>query len=96
LRSPHHFPNWRHPPRRFGRERSISIILVWLDAIYIDAPLLENLDPSNAVAGIVAVLLMMFGLTSMVLRAERRRFPIDPAASLILLGYVIGVLLTLA
>jgi cation:H+ antiporter len=80
----------------YGSNAMNVIILVWLDAIYTDTPLLEHLDPSNAVAGIVAVLLMMFGLTSMVLRAERRRFPIDPAASLILFGYVVGVLLTLA
>lgn len=80
----------------YGSNAMNVMILVWLDAIYIHHPLLENLDASNAVAGIVSVLLMMVGLTSMVLRAERRRFPIDPAAALILFGYVGGVLLTLA
>lgn len=69
-------------------------ILIWLDAIYTKAPLLEAVDISNAVAGLVAVLLMMIGLTSMVLRAERRRFPVDPAAALILIGYALGLLLT--
>ncbi len=69
-------------------------ILIWLDALYTEGPLLETIDISNAVAGLVAVLLMMIGLTSMVLRAERRRFPIDPAAALILIGYALGLLLT--
>ena len=69
-------------------------ILIWLDAIYTKAPLLETVDISNAVAGLVAVVLIMIGLTSMVLRVERRRFPFDPAAALILIGYTLGLLLT--
>ena len=68
--------------------------LIWLDVLYTKAPLLETVDISNAVAGLVAVLLMMIGLTDMVLRAERRRFPFDPAAALILIGYALGLLLT--
>lgn len=67
--------------------------LVWLDALYTDGPLLETLDISNAAGALVAVLLMMIGLTGMVLRAERRRFPYDPAAALIIGGYVLGLLL---
>lgn len=77
----------------YGSNAMNMSILVWLDALYTKAPLLETVDISNAVAGLVAMLLMMVGLTSMVLRAERRRFPIDPAAALIAGGYVLGILL---
>jgi cation:H+ antiporter len=69
-------------------------LLVWLDVIYTKAPLLESADISIAMAGLVAVLLMMIGLASMVLRAERRSFPFDPAAVLILIGYALGLMLT--
>lgn len=68
-------------------------ILVWLDVLYTKAPLLETIDVSNAVAGLVAVLLMMVGLTDIVMRAERRPFRVDPVAALILVSYLLGVLL---
>jgi len=77
----------------YGSNAINMAVLVWLDALYTKAPLLDGLDTSNAVAGIIAILLMMVGLTSMVLRAERRRFPIDPAAAIIVVGYVAGLLL---
>lgn len=77
----------------YGSNALNMTVLVWLDAIYVRAPLLETADPANAAAGLVAMLLMMIGLTNMVLRAERRRFPIDPTASVILGGYVVGLLL---
>jgi len=68
-------------------------ILIWLDALYTKAPLLESVDVSNAVAAIIAMLLMMVGLIDMVLRAEQKRFPVDPAAAIILGGYVLGLVL---
>lgn len=68
-------------------------ILIWLDALYTKAPLLETINVSNAVAGLVAVLLMMVGLTDIVMRAGRRPFRVDPAAALILVAYLFGVLL---
>jgi len=77
----------------YGSNAINMSILVWLDALYTKAPLLETISISNAVAGLVAMLLMMVGLTDMVLRAERRRFPVDPAATLILVGYLLGLLL---
>ncbi len=77
----------------YGSNAFNMTILVWLDAIHTEAPLLESVDVSNAVAAIVAMLLMVVGLTGMVLRAERRRFPLDPAAAIILVGYALGLLL---
>jgi cation:H+ antiporter len=77
----------------YGSNAINMSLLVWLDALYVDAPLLETVDVSNAAAGLIAILLMMFGLMTMVLRAERRRFPVDPTAALILAGYALGALL---
>lgn len=77
----------------YGSNAVNMTMLVWLDAIYIDAPLLDTAHVSNAAAALVAMLLMMVGLTSMVLRAERRRFPLDPTALVILGGYLAGLLM---
>ncbi len=77
----------------YGSNALNMTALVWLDAVYLRAPLLETAEPANAAAGLVAMLLMMIALTNMVLRAERRRFPIDPTAIVILGGYVVGLLL---
>lgn len=77
----------------YGSNALNMTMLVWLDAIHVRAPLLETADPGNAAAGLVAMLLMMIGLTNMILRAERRRFPIDPTAVVILAGYLAGLLL---
>jgi cation:H+ antiporter len=77
----------------YGSNALNMTILVWLDAIYVEAPLLDNAHSSNAAAALVAMLLMMVGLTNMVLRAERRRFPVDPTALVILVGYVMGLLM---
>lgn len=77
----------------YGSNAVNMTILVWLDAVYVDAPLLETAHISNAAAALVAMLLMMIGLTGMVLRAERRRFPVDPTAIVVLGGYVLGLLM---
>jgi cation:H+ antiporter len=77
----------------YGSNAVNMTMLVWLDAIYIYAPLLDTAHVSNAAAALVAMLLMMVGLTSMVLRAERRRFPLDPTALVILGGYLAGLLM---
>lgn len=71
-------------------------IIVFLDAIYTKAPLLDAIDISNAVAALVAVLLMMVALTGTVLRTQRRSSPIDPVAVVILAGYVAGLVLVWA
>ena len=77
----------------FGSNVANMIILAWLDVIHVQGPLLESIDMSNAVAGTVAVLLMAVGLREMIFRTERRRLPFDPAAAVILAGYVLGLLL---
>ncbi len=77
----------------YGSNAINMSVLVWLDVLYTKAPLLEAVDVSNAAAALIAILLMMVGLMTMVLRAERRRFPVDPTVAVILAGYVLGVLI---
>ena len=77
----------------FGSNVANMAILVWLDVVHVEGPLLESIDVSNGLAGMVAVLLMTVGLMEMILRTERRRLPFDPAAVVILTGYVLGLLL---
>ena len=76
----------------FGSNVANMTILAWLDVVHVEGPLLESIDVSNGVAGMVAVLLMTVGLMEMILRTERRRLPFDPAAGVILTGYVLGLL----
>jgi cation:H+ antiporter len=77
----------------YGSNMANMTILVFLDVVYVEGPLLESINVSNAVAGVVAMLLMTVGLMEMILRTERRRLPFDPAAAMILVGYVLGLLL---
>jgi cation:H+ antiporter len=77
----------------FGSNIANMTILAWLDVVHVEGPLLESIDVSNGVAGMVAVLLMTVGLMEMILRTERRRLPFDPAAAVILTGYVLGLLM---
>jgi cation:H+ antiporter len=77
----------------FGSNAMNMIILVWLDLIYLRGPLLDTADLSAAAAGVIAILLMMVGLTAMALRAQRRRSPVETTGLIILAGYVAGVAL---
>jgi cation:H+ antiporter len=77
----------------YGSNMANMTILAFLDVVYVEGPLLESINVSNAVAGVVAMLLMTVGLMEMILRTERRRLPFDPAAGMILAGYVLGLLL---
>jgi cation:H+ antiporter len=72
---------------------SLPELSTCLDVVYVEGPLLESINVSNAVAGVVAMLLMTVGVMEMILRTERRRLPFDPAAAMILAGYVLGLLL---
>ena len=77
----------------YGSNVANMAILAWLDVIHVEGPLLESIDLSNSVAGMVAVLLMTVGLVAMATRAKRSRLPFDPAAAVIVIGYVLGLLL---
>lgn len=77
----------------YGSNVANMAILAWLDVIHTEGPLLESIDLSNSVAGMVAILLMTVGLVEMTKRSKRSRLPFDPAAAVILIGYVLGLLL---
>ncbi|HLB23094.1 MAG TPA: hypothetical protein VJP07_03285 [Dehalococcoidia bacterium] len=77
----------------FGSNATNMMVLVWLDLIYLRAPLLDSADSSAAAAGVVAMLLMMVGLTAMALRAQRRRMPVETTGLLMVAGYGAGVAL---
>jgi cation:H+ antiporter len=63
-------------------------LLLPVEIAYTDGRLLADADPAMAIAAIGAILLMTLGIAAIVLRAESRRLPVDPAAVLILVGYV--------
>lgn len=77
----------------FGSNVANMVVLVWLDLLHTDAPLLETAEAANAAAGLVAMLLMTIALTDLVLRSERRRLAVDPVAALIVGGYLVGTLI---
>jgi cation:H+ antiporter len=77
----------------FGSNATNMVILVWLDLVYLKSPLLDTAEMSAAAAGIVAILLMMIGLTAMALRAQRKRLPVETAGVIMMAAYVVGVLL---
>ena len=77
----------------FGSNAANMMLLVWLDLIYVRAPLLDTADASAAAAGVVGILLMMVGLTAMALRAQRRRLPVETTGLIMLGAYAGGMLL---
>lgn len=77
----------------YGSNATNMMILVWLDLIYVRSPLLDTAELSAAAAGVVAILLMMIGLTAMSLRAQRRRLPVETTGLIMLGVYAAGVAL---
>jgi cation:H+ antiporter len=80
----------------FGSNATNMMILVLLDIVYIEAPLLDSGNASAAAAGIASMLLMMVGLTAMALRAQRHRGPVEMTGLIMLGGYAGGMLLVWA
>jgi cation:H+ antiporter len=77
----------------FGSNATNMMVLVWLDLVYVRGPLVDRAELSAAAAGLVAIVLMMVGLTAIALRAERERMPVDTTALLLIGGYVLGLVL---
>jgi cation:H+ antiporter len=74
-----------------GSNATNMALIFFVDIAYRDGPILETADPSLVVAGGGAILLMAIGTMAIVLKAERRRLPVDLAAVLMLLAYVFSL-----
>ncbi|WP_341358975.1 hypothetical protein V5H98_14615 [Georgenia sp. M64] len=72
----------------FGSNAFNMLALVIVDAAYLEGPVLAAADPSQAVAGTGAVLLMALALAAIVHGVETRVRRLEPDAVLLLLGYV--------
>jgi len=77
----------------FGSNAVNMMLIAWLDLIYVQDPLLDTADPSAAVAGVVAILMMMIGLTAMALRSQRQRLPVEIAGVIMVVAYLGGLLM---
>jgi cation:H+ antiporter len=74
----------------FGSNMFNMAILAWLDVVHTEGPLLETIDEGNAVAGLVAILMMSLGLLGVLMRRSTR-LPFDPIAALIVASYGLGL-----
>jgi cation:H+ antiporter len=74
-----------------GSNATNMALIFFVDIAYRDGPILETADPSLVVAGGGAILLMAIGTMAIVLKAERRRLPVDLAAVLMLLAYLFSL-----
>lgn len=78
----------------FGSNAFNMAVLVLVDAAYLPGPVLGAVDPSLAVAGTSAILLMALALAALVHGTETRVRRLEPDAVLLLAAYV-GSLLAL-
>ncbi|HVM51772.1 MAG TPA: hypothetical protein VM262_01120 [Acidimicrobiales bacterium] len=72
----------------FGSNAFNMAVLVFVDAAYTPGPLLAAVDPSEAVAGVGAILLMALALAALVHGTETRVRRLEPDAILLLAVYV--------
>lgn len=79
----------------FGSNAANMAVLVVADLAYTDGPLLAAVDPSQAVAGLGAIVLMALALAAIVHGEETRLGRMEPDAVLLLLAYL-GVLAAVA
>lgn len=73
----------------FGSNAINMSVLVLVDAVYTDGPLLAAVDPAQAVGAVGAILLMALALAAIVGGTEARLGRIEPDALLVLIGYVV-------
>lgn len=72
----------------FGSNAFNMFALLLVDLAYTGGPVLNAADPSQAVAGVGAILLMALALAALVHGLETRVRRLEPDAVLLLLGYV--------
>ena len=75
-----------------GSNATNMALLLPIDAAY-SGHLLSDANPAVAMSAMAAIVLMAVGIGAIVLKAERRRMPFDPAAAMLLVVYVLGLAL---
>lgn len=75
----------------FGSNAFNMAALLFADAAYLPGPMLAAVDPSQAVAGTSAVLMMALALAALVHGTETRARRLEPDALLLLLAYLGGL-----
>jgi cation:H+ antiporter len=77
----------------FGSNAFNMCALLFIDIAYTKGPLFEAVSPAQAVAALVAIVLMATAVMGLVQRAERRLWLLEPDAAAIVVGYVGGLFL---
>ena len=75
----------------FGSNAVNMLLLVPLDALYRDGPILAAVHPVHAVTALTSVVLMAIGLAAIVFRSRGRLSVLEPDSGLLVLGYVVGI-----
>jgi cation:H+ antiporter len=75
----------------FGSNAINMAIFFALDAVQ-PGNVFAALDPTHAISGIFAVVLMSIGLAAIVYRAKRRFAMAEPSSALMLVVYAAGIL----
>lgn len=75
----------------FGSSLANMAIFLVLDLASPSGSIFAGLSPDHAIAGMLAVVLMSLGLASILYRAERRFFMVEPASALMLVAYALSI-----
>jgi cation:H+ antiporter len=75
----------------FGSNSFNMVIFVVLDLASPSGSIFGGLSPAHAISGTLAVVLMGLGLASILYRAERRFFMVEPDSALMLVVYALSI-----
>ncbi len=75
----------------FGSNSFNMVIFLVLDMASPSGSIFAGLSPVHAISGILAVVLMSLGLASILYRAERRFFMVEPDSALMLVAYALSI-----
>lgn len=75
----------------FGSNSFNMVIFLILDLASPSGSIFAALSPVHAISGILAVVLMSLGLASILYRAERRFFMLEPDSALMLAAYALSI-----
>ena len=75
----------------FGSNSFNMVIFLILDLASPSGSIFAGLSPAHAISGTLAVVLMSLGLASILYRAERRFFMVEPDSALMLVAYALSI-----